>query len=569
MRDLVHRLLGVLETRYDFGDHFYALYRVGLDTYFEERKSYWDGESGEFRSINGLIIDDLYSFSGLTSDFLMNYDRRLGDDWSFRATAGHSYFSERGYNAVQEGENFVIPGFYDISNAQTLIIDDNLSRQRLVGLFYEVEVGWKNFLYLTTTGRNDWSSTLPAGNNSFFYPSASLGVVFTEPLGWSTNAGLSFGKVRFSYGEVGNDAPGAYLTGLFYESVGQVQGYTGFLRSVNIGNENLEPEQSTSSNSAGLRFFRNRLGFDGSIYQNESIGQIISAPVAGSSGFSSLTTNVGKVENKGLEFVIDANPVQKKNFSWDVSLNFSRNRNLVLDIGGEADLIRLPGFGVTSTQNVIIAGEPYGVIYGTRWLRDETGNVLIDDSGYPIMDLQTGVVGDPNPDWLMGLRNSFRFGNLSLSFLFDVRKGGDIFNGTAGVMRNLGIHIDTEDRDAEVVIEGVRQSDGQPNTQAVRLDEFYYSKYPFSGVSESAIEDGSFLRLRELSLRFDFPKSWNERLPFVSGSLTLTGRNLWLLTNYTGIDPETNLAGASNSFGRDYFNAPNTRSYGASLQLNF
>ena len=570
VRDLVHRLLGVLETRYDFSDHFYALYRVGLDTYFEERKSYWDGESGEFRSINGLIIDDLYSFSGLTSDFLLNYDRRLGDDWSFRATAGHSYFSERGYNAVQEGENFVIPGFYDISNAQTLIIDDNLSRQRLVGLFYEVEVGWKNFLYLTTTGRNDWSSTLPADNNSFFYPSASLGVVFTEPLGWSTNPGFSFGKVRFSYGEVGNDAPGAYLTGQFYESVGQVQGYTGFLRSVNIGNENLEPEQSTSVEMGlELRFLRNRLGFDGSIYQNESVGQIISAPVAGSSGFSSLTTNVGKVENKGLEFVIDANPVRKKNFSWDISLNFSRNRNLVLDIGGEADLIRLPGFGVTSTQNVIIAGEPYGVIYGTRWLRDETGNVLIDDSGYPIMDLQTGVVGDPNPDWLMGLRNSFGFGNLSLSFLFDVRKGGDIFNGTAGVMRNLGIHIDTEDRDTEVVIEGVRQSDGQPNAQAVRLDEFYYSKYPFSGVSESAIEDGSFLRLRELNLRVDFPKSWNERLPFASGSLTLTGRNLWLLTNYTGIDPETNLAGASNSFGRDYFNAPNTRSYGASLQLNF
>ncbi|MDV7397261.1 hypothetical protein RZS08_38025, partial [Arthrospira platensis SPKY1] len=123
-----------------------------------------------------------------------------------------------------------------------------------------------------------------------------------------------------------------------------------------------------------------RLGFDGSIYQNESIGQIISAPVAGSSGFSSITTNVGEVENKGFEFILDANPVQKGKFSWDIFLNFSRNRNIVVDIGGEADLIRLPGFGVTSTQNVIIPGQPYGVIYGTRWLRDEGGNQLIDDN---------------------------------------------------------------------------------------------------------------------------------------------------------------------------------------------
>jgi TonB-linked SusC/RagA family outer membrane protein len=570
VRDLVNRMLGVVEAKYRFTDNFYALYRIGLDSYFEERKSYWDGQSGEFRAINGLIIDDLYSFSGLTSDFLLNYDRRLGKDWSFRATAGHSYYAERGYNAIQEGENFVIPGFYDISNTQALIIDDNLNRRKLVGVFYEVEMGWKNFLYLTTTGRNDWSSTLPRNNNSFFYPSASLGIVFTEPLGWSSSRILPFGKLRLSYGEVGNDAPGAYLTGLFYQSVAQVQGRTAFLRSASIGNEDLEPEKSRSYEfGAELRFFRNRIGIDGAVYRNESLGQIISAPVAGSSGFSSIVTNVGKVENKGLEFVIDANPVHKKMLNWDIALNFSRNRNIVIDIGAGADLIRLPGFGLTSTQNVIIPGQPYGVIYGTRWLRDEGGNVLIDDNGYPVMDLQTGVVGDPNPDWLMGLRNTLQSGPFSLSFLFDVRKGGDIFNGTAGVMRSLGIHIDTETREETVVIEGLRQSDGQPNTVPVRKNQNFYSRYPFAGVSEAAIEDGSFLRLRELNLRFDFPERWTRKMRSAGASLTLTGRNLWLLTNYSGIDPETNLSGASNSFGRDYFNAPNTRSFGASLEVSF
>jgi TonB-linked SusC/RagA family outer membrane protein len=570
VRDRVNRVIGNVQAEYQPAPWLTLLYRVGLDYYFEERKSYWDGQSGEFRSINGLVINDQYSFSGLTSDILATFEKRLSDPVNLRVTAGHSLYDERAYNAIQEGESFIIPGFYDISNTQTLIVDDFLSQERIVGAFYEVEVGLLDWIYLTTTGRNDWSSTLPADNNSFFYPSASIGLVFSEPLGLSTNSTFSYGKLRFSAGEVGNDAPGPYLPGVFFNSVTQVQGRTSFLRGTQIGSNDLQPE-STRSLELGLelRFFRNRLGLDVTAYRNLSVGQILSIPVANSSGFVSVVANAGEVENKGIEGVVTATPLTAGDFSWDITANFSLNRNIVLEVDDQSSFIGLPGSGLTSTRNVILANQPYGVIFGTQWARDEAGNILIDDAGYPIMDQENGVVGDPNPDWLLGVRNSLNWKNWSFSALVDIRRGGDIFNGTRGVMSNLGIHADTEDREEEVVLEGVRASDGMPNTTAIRLDENYYNRYPFAGVSEAGIEDGSFVRLRELTLAYQFGESILERLPFESANFSISGRNLFLWTPYSGIDPETNLSGASNSFGRDYFNSPNTRSVGASIQIIF
>ena len=570
VRDRVNRVIGHVQMGYDLTPSLNLLYRLGLDYYFEERKSYWDGESGEFRSINGLVINDLYSFSGLTSDLLLTYDRRLGEQFTLDVTLGHSYYQQRAYGAVEEGENFVIPGFYDISNAQTLIVDDYLSREKITGAFYELRLGFNDYLYLSTTGRNDWSSTLPAANNAFFYPSVSLGFVFTEPLGLATNSVFSYGKLRASYGAVGNDAPGPYLLDLNYSSVGQIQGQTAFLLSNTIGNEGIVPERNESYEfGLELRLFQNRLGFDLAYYRNLTTDQIVFVPIANSTGFTTIVDNAGKIENKGFEALVNISPVRTPQFSWNIDLNFSTNENIVLELADGIPFLPLPGFGLTSTRNVIIEGQPYGVIYGTRWLRNEEGDVLIDANGYPIQDSENGIVGDPNPDWLMGIRNTLSWKGFSLTALLDIRKGGDIFNGTKGVMRNLGIHIDTGSREEEVIFEGVLQTDGMPNTIPIRLDQDFYSRYPFAGVSEASIEDGSYLRLRELGLTYRFPASWFERAPFSDLRFGLTARNLLLLTDYTGIDPETNLSGASNSFGRDYFNTPNTRSYGANLVVTF
>lgn len=568
-KDNVNRIIGNAQLDYQLTPWLKALYRIGLDYYFEERKSYWDNQSNEFGT--GVIFDDLFSFRSLNSDFLLTFDQKISPALNLTAAVGHNFLNERSLNSITEGETFIIPDFYDISNvAQVTFADDNLRERRIAGAFYDLQAAYKDFLYLNVTGRWDWSSTLPVDEVPFFYDSYSLGFVFTEPLKLSTNKFFSYGKARLSYATVGGDAF-PYALNTFYTLVEPVKGQTSFLQQTTIGNANLRPEE-TESFEAGLdlRFYRNRLGLDVTVYQSTSRDQIIEVPVAYSGGYSFFVANAGEIENKGLEVLLRATPIETQGFSWDVNLNFSTNENTVVKLAEGVNDISFPGAGVTSTSNRAIPGQPYGVLFGTKWLRDDAGNILVDDEGYPLFDpQQPGIVGDPNPDWLMGIRNSFIFKGFYLSALLDIRQGSDIFNGTVGVMKNLGIDKSTENREEEVVFDGVRQSDGQPNATPIRLDSDFYSRFPFAGVSEANVEDGSWFRLREVTLSYAFPKKWTDGWPVQSLELGLSARNVFLITGYSGVDPETNLAGASNSFGRDWFNSPNTRSFGVNLKASF
>lgn len=577
-RDRVNRIIGNAGFEYTFTDWLSTSYRAGTDYYFEERTSYWDNNSNEFGT--GVIFSDLYSYRSFNSDFLLTAQGALSQDFDGRLTLGHNYFSERGFSNVTEGENFIIPDFYDISNvSQVTFADDNVTRRRILGTFYDGQLSFRDYLYFSFTGRWDWSSTLPTTEVPFFYDSYSLGFVFTEPLGLATNPTFSFGKLRFSYARIGKDAF-AYALDNFFVLGSPVKGQTAFGPATSIGNPNLRPEQTrTLEIGADLRFFQNRLGIDFTWYDLESVDQILAVPITFSTGFASAITNAGRVRNTGVEIQLRSTPVKGRNFSWDVDLNFTANENTVEELGEGVPDLSFGSAGVASTNNRAIEGQPFGVLYGTRWSRDDNGNRLIDADGYPVFNPQDpGIVGDPNPDWIMGLRNSFTFKGLYVSALLDIRQGGDIYNGTVGVMQNLGIHKSTENREEEVVVEGVyaegtvidgEDVSGQPNTTPVRLDSRYYGRYPFAGVSEASVEDGSWVRLRELTVSYRFPETVVGKLPVRSLELGLSGRNLFLLTDYSGIDPETNLAGASNSFGRDYFNTPNTRSLGFNLKIGF
>ncbi len=567
--DVVNRVIGNTEVKYEILPWLNALARVGLDYYFEERKTYWDNNSNEFGT--GVIFNDLYSFRSLNTDILLNAEQKIGENFGAQLSLGHNFLSERSLNDITEGETFVIPEFYDISNvAQVTFTDDLLRRRKITGSFYDLQLSYKNFLYFSTTGRLDWSSTLPAEENPFFYDSYNLSVIFTEILGMATNEFFSYGKFRISYATVGGDAfPYALQT--FFTSREAVKAQTAFLQQTTIGNADLRPEQTRSFEvGTDLRFFKNRLGLDVTYYQSLSKDQIIEVPVAFSSGFALAVENAGEIENKGVEVLLNAQPIKRKNFSWDVTVNFAANENTVISLAEGVNDIRFASAGVASTSNRAIPGQPFGVIYGTRWLRNEAGDILVDDAGYPLFDPQDpGIVGDPNPDFTVGIRNGFTFKNLTLSALLDIRRGGDIFNGTVGVMKNLGIHKSTENREEEVIVEGVRQSDGGANDVPIKLDSDYYSRYPFAGVSEENIEDGSWVRLRELNLSFAVPAGVLADGPFTGLSVGLTARNLFLITDYSGVDPETNLAGTSNSFGRDYFNSPNVKSFGVNLNFTF
>jgi hypothetical protein len=312
------------------------------------------------------------------------------------------------------------------------------------------------------------------------------------------------------------------------------------------------------------------VSLDLAYYWSKSIGQIVSVPVAYSSGYDHILLNAGVITNNGFEAQIGITPVETKGFVWNMLFNFTKNKNIVEELPEGIPLLDFETTGVSSTRSVAIEGMPYGVIYGTRYLRNEAGDILVGNNGYPLVDVISGVVGDPNPDFMLGIRNTFSYKGFDLSFLFDIRQGGDVYNGTKNVMNSLGTHKTTENREEDYIFPGVNVDTGKPNDVKVKRNQaFYSSQGGLAGLSEAAIEDGSFVRLRDVTFSWNVPAKALAKSPISAINLGVNFRNLLLWTDYSGIDPETNLSGVSNSLGRDYFNMPNTKGAEFSLQLTF
>ncbi|MDX1327897.1 MAG: TonB-dependent receptor, partial [Arenibacter sp.] len=393
-------------------------------------------------------------------------------------------------------------------------------------------------------------------------------------------------KLRGSWGKSGNDAPVyATITNFIGTSVsgdGFIQNVTfpaydatSFERSSRAGNPVLTPEETTEFEvGLELGMLRNRLKFDFSYYNKETTDQIIPVDAAPSSGFIDRFENVGIVSNKGYEVTLGGTPIRTDDFSWNVSVNWTTYENVVEELVEGVESVTLNGFSSTSSRAV--PGESYGVIFGSRFLRNEAGAILIDDDGYPLQNPEDGVVGDPIPDWLAGISSSFRYKGFGLSVLFDIREGGDVWCGTCGILDYFGVSEATLIRDQTTLFPGIVESTGAANTQTVPYSDpsisennNWWRRYGFGGLSETAIYDGSWIRLREITVSYDLPSKWLEGTFIEAMSLSAFGRNLWLNTDYPGVDPETNLTGDTNGIGLDYFNQPNTTSYGLNLKLNF
>jgi TonB-linked SusC/RagA family outer membrane protein len=570
----LNRLIGFVEFNWRPTPWMTITERFGVDTYAEQRKSYWDRESNEFKDLGGAIFDQNTNQFNLTNDLFVTMEHSFSEDFNAQVIIGHSYqgFQKTFYNV--DGFDFVIDDFYDMSNVASInvIADDFLDRSTIIGLFGDLSLDYKRTYYLSITGRQDWSSTLPPNNNSFFYPSVSAGFVFTEV---AQIPGIEYGKLRTSFASTGNDAFQNYLTSNFFVSGGSTQGQLSYFPSSTIGNNELRPEFTNSFEiGTDLRTYNNRVRLDFTYYHTSSVDQIVVIPIANSTGYSSFVTNIGEITNQGFEILLSADILERKlskpnNLGWTSSINFTRNRSEVVSLTDDLDNIALPSVGLASTQSRVIVGEQYGVLFGSRWARNADGRVLVDDNGYPITDSENGVVGDPNPDFIAGWRNTFTWRNLSLSFLLDIRVGGDMYNGTKGVMKRLGSHEETESREETFVWDGVFASTGEENDIPISRDQSFYDRYGLTGVSEDNIEEVNWLRMRDVNLTYTFSPTFCQKLKIARASVTLTARNLFLITNYTGIDPETSLGGASNAFGRDYFNNPNTRSYGVNLSVTF
>jgi len=412
---------------------------------------------------------------------------------------------------------------------------------------------------------------LQAGNNSFFLPSFNFSFILSDAFNLGDGPVFNYGKIRASWAEVGNDAPIYSLDNYFVAIQGGVSGQTSFATRRTIGNKNLGPETTQSVEfGTDLRFFNNKLSFDLAYYRSKSIGQIVSVPVAYSSGYDHILLNAGVITNNGFEAQVGITPLNKNKIVWDILVKFTKIKNMVEELPEGIPLLDFETTGVSSTRSVAIEGQPYGVLYGTRYLRNEAGDIVVGNNGYPMIDVLPGIVGDPNPDYMLGIRNSFSYKGFNMSFLFDIRQGGDVYNGTRNVMNSMGTSKYTENRDEDYVFPGVNVDTGKPNTVVIkRKQPFYAAQGGLAGLSEAAIEDGSFVRLRELSFSYNVPSKLLAKGPVKAINMGINFRNLLLWTQYSGIDPETNLSGVSNSLGRDYFNMPNTRGTEFSLQLSF
>ncbi|WP_343668146.1 SusC/RagA family TonB-linked outer membrane protein [Chitinophaga sp.] len=595
----VNRLIGSTQVDWNIWKDLSLTYRVGTDVYQDNRHQYYEIQSGAYSG--GRVFDDRYTYRSVNSDAILTWAKQLSKDFRLDVKLGNNYYSRKLDELYTQGDGLTAPGYDNISNATVQKSYNFVTPYRRVSGYFDINLDYKSMLFLEITGRNDWSSTLPKNSNSFFYPSASLGWVFTELEGLKDNDVLNFGKVRVSVAQVGKD-PGEFRTRSFFAPTTFADGYTSgisfpydskgsfFLDNV-LGNPDLKPEKTTSYEAGlQLQFFHNRLGLDATYYYSKGTDLIVQSPIAGTSGFQFVTLNAGSIRNNGVEVTLNGKILADRPFTWDMNINYSMNRSKVLKLAPGISQITVNGF--TGTVIAHLPDQPAGIIYAYGWLRDSQGRVVIsdksDDFGYPVVSTEQKAVGNPNPKFLMGWGNTFSYKGFTLYTLIDWKCKGDIWDGTRGSLMAIGTSKYTLNRETEHTFGGVMghlndagelvhteggsevAGAGAVNTTAVPLDQNWYlgNGGGFGAQTETFIDDGSYVKLREVTLSYDF-KGFRES-KFIRGITVSTfARNIILWTPYKGIDPETSLTGATNAQGIDYFNMPGTASFGLNLKFHF
>ena len=591
--DNVDRLIGNVNLSYQFFDWLTVSYRLGIDTYTDERMGVHGYESSSYPG--GQIQESRRIRTLFNSDLLVNINTSITENIGLTAVLGNNLFEDDYKYLMVWGETFSIPDFKDISNATDIRTASNKRKSRTSAWFGDLGLSYQSMLFLNFTGRYENSTTLSVDDSKFFYPSVSGGFIFTELPIIPKNNILSFGKIRVSYA-INANIPDLYRTNTYFVQQTYDDGLTngidfssfmglgGFGASATLGNENLKPEtQKNWEVGADLRFYNNRFSIDFTYYNQYNEDLLIPVPVASASGFGFNYINAGEVENKGIEMLIGATPIKGSDFSWDLLFNFTKNKSEVIKLAEGVDEIFQGGF--TSAGVFSIAGEPNGSIFGTYFLTDNEGNVVINDDptdpqyGYPYQSSDRKNIGNVNPDWTLGITNEVSYKNFSLSALLDIKVGGQMFNFTKARLYRQGVHEDTENRGEEIVFEGVLGhyddegnlvSSGQENNITAVLDQAWYNgKGGSSGVAEPFVEDANWVRLRTVTFSYKLPENLLSKTFISSASIYFSGRNLWVNTPYTGIDPESSLIASANARGFEYFNTPGTKSYSFGLKLSF
>lgn len=595
------KIYGKFQVDYDFLKYFKFTYRIGLDATNSEQKygepnlaALFAGtpndDQGNFNGKNGKVMEEMLRRRELNQDVLVTFSMPVSD-FDINALVGGN-FNERKYSSMTSTVTGLdIPTWYHLSNsANTPLAEELSSRRRSNAVFAQVDLAWKSMVYLTATARNDWSSTLPKGKRGFFYPGVTGSFVFSELFNEDLKSWFTFGKIRAAYGKTGNDAD-PYMTLTSYGQAvadsggwGEVKfplnGTNAFTKGNILGNNALKPEMTTEYEfGANVAFFNGRLSVDAAYYNRNSDNQIMSLNMDAASGYTYRNVNLGKIRNQGWELLVTGRPIQTKDFTWELTWNFTKNNSKVIslpeELGGLATIFGLSG----GTTLYAIVGEPLGTYKAEVPMTDDNGNIVVNPStGLPVASDQMAIVGTMNYKYQMGVSTMLQYKGITLGVDFDIRQGGKMYSRTKAINYFTGNAIQTayNDRNPFIVPNSVNQlSDGSfvENTTPVsyaKICDYWNAGGDMMGSYE--LIDKSFVKLRNISLGWDLPKRWLSKTPFQDIKVSVYGSNLFVLTpsDNTFIDPEMT------SFGNDlegqygeWTANPSSRKFGFNLMVKF
>ena len=600
------KLWGKFQADYNIFDFLKFTYRVGLDYTNNKQRdgipnmsALWNGtpnwkENSDIGQQTGWVYTSDNRYTEINQDFMLNFSKPINQDFNLNALLGLNTNDVKRTFASQEVTGLDLPTWFSTANSgKTPTLVDNTYHKRLVGLYGQVEGSYKDMVFLTLTGRNDWSSTLPKDNRSYFYPGVTASFVFTELLPKDVKDIISFGKVRAAWGKTGNDADW-YLTKTVYAQAAAsssgfgtisfpLAGINAFTLSNVMGNSTLKPEMTTEFElGLNMAFFHNRLAFDFSFYNRNTNNQTLSMSLDNATGFGSRNVNIGKIRNTGIELSLTGTPIKTRDWQWDLNWNITHNKSKVVDLSSDiGDEVLIYGFS-GGTSLYAIKGQPLGVYKDQKLERDPEGHVVVSASnGLPVKEDKYTVCGDMNYKYTMGFGTTLRYKDFAITANMEVRHGGKMYTRTKGTTFFTGIAKQTiyNDRNPFIVpnsVNKVTAADGTvsyvENTTA--LDYSYIQTYWADqyDCDASNLISRSFVKLRDVVLTWNVPAKWIDKTFLTGASVSLFGRNLlmWTPSDNTFVDPESTSWGndLSGQFG-EYGANPSTRTYGFNIKLSF
>ncbi len=574
-RDISNRLFGNVSAKYDLTDWLYVMGRIGTDftnrdqasseaygTAYKPRGDYNESYINRREDNMEIMIGGEKSFDKVTVDYILGGNRMVNTN----KTKGTG------------GNDLVVPFFHSVNNVQAPGRIFGYGAFGINSVYGSVNVGYDRWLYLNVTTRRDQFSTLSADNNTLIYPSLGLSAVLSDVI--KMPSFISFAKLRGSWAQVGGGAPEPYALNVQYGLLSAPHGSAnaGQINNGSIPNPSLSPYTATEFEVGGdFRFFKNRVGLDFAVYQRKTTNDILSAGISATSGFGSTQVNVGELANRGFEIMFTVSPIKKADFSWDVTVNYSRNISEAINLGANSkgEQIQFLNYNESRVRQGErirhIVGEQLGAIVGWTQARDANGNKVYTNDGMPVRSANANtILGFGRQPVAAGLINNFTYKSFNLSFLIDARHGGAIFSGTNWLAHRWGFHQNTlEGREGGLKVSGVN-AEGAPVNVTIPVNRLqtYWERY--SDITENLVQDASFGKLRELAIGFRLPSSVVSKTPFQSATLQIVGRNLALLwSSVDNIDPESAFSANGADQGLEFFAMPQTRNIGINLAIGF